>query len=133
MLIKGTTVCPKIVLISFLLTHIVEAIGFSSFGTHERHICPFAIAVGVAFNQVIRRFSVPYPVTQELTDAASMDHSIAKSNPRVERYELAQPSFTKWRKCPKTRLPTHTRSRWPPSSCELLGVVRPWVEGQGCM
>lgn len=94
--IKGTSACPIKVCSSYvLLTHIVEAIGFSSFGTHERHVRPFAIAVGVAFNQVIRRFSVPYPVTQELTNAASMDHSIAESSPSVECYELAQPSFIK--------------------------------------
>ncbi len=70
-----------------LLTHIVEAIGFSNFDTHERHIRPFAVAVGVAFNQVVRRFSIPDPVTQELTDTASMDDSIPKNSPSVEHYE----------------------------------------------
>lgn len=77
-----------------LLTHIVEAIGFSSFGTHERHICPFAVAVRVAFDQVVRRFSIPDPVTQELTDTAGMDDSIPENSPSVEHYEsvLSSPS-----------------------------------------
>lgn len=92
-------VCLKVQSSCVVLTHIVEAIGFSSFGTYERHICPFAVAVGVTFNQVVRRFSIPYPVTQELTNAASMDHSIAESSPRVDYYELAQLSLMKWRKC----------------------------------
>lgn len=60
----------------FLLTHIVEAIGFSSFGAQEGHVCPFAVAVGVAFYQVVRRLPVPDPVTQVLTDTAGVDDSI---------------------------------------------------------
>lgn len=81
-----------------LLTHIVEAIGFSSFGAQVRHICPFAIAVGVAFNQVVRRLSISDPVTQELTDPASMDHAIAENSPSFEDYESARSSSIKCRK-----------------------------------
>lgn len=77
--VKKKRVCPMNVRLSYIhLTHIVEAIGFASFGTHEWYICPFAVAVRVAFNQVIGRLSVPNPVTQELTDTASMDDSITE-------------------------------------------------------
>lgn len=71
------------------LTHVVEAVGFSSFSTHEGHVRPFAVPVGVTFNQVIRRFSIPDPVTQELTDTTSMDDSIPESSPSFDRYESA--------------------------------------------
>lgn len=83
---------------SDLLTHIVEAIGFSSFGAQVRHIYPFAVAVGVAFNQVIRRFSISDPVAQELTDTARMDHAIAENSPSFQDYEsafLSSPKRTK--------------------------------------
>lgn len=86
MKVKGT---------SDLLTHIVEAIGFSSFGAQERHIYPFAVAVGVAFNQVVRRLSISDPVTQELTDAAGMDHAIAENSPNFEEYGSAFSSSPK--------------------------------------
>lgn len=71
-----------------VLTHIVEAVRFPSFGAHEGHICPSAVAVGVAFNQVVRRFSVPDPVAQELTDTSSMDDSIpGNTSSRFEHYK----------------------------------------------
>lgn len=66
------------------LTDVVEAVGLPSFGTHERHVCPFAVTVGVALNQVVGRFSVSDPVAQELADTASMDHSITERSPKVE-------------------------------------------------
>ena len=62
------------------LTDVVEAVRLPSFGTHERHVCPFAVTVGVTLNQVIRRFSISDPVTQELADTTSMDHSIAEGS-----------------------------------------------------
>lgn len=46
-----------------VLTHVVEAVRFSCFGTHEGNIRPLAIAVGVTLNQVVGRLSIPDPVT----------------------------------------------------------------------
>lgn len=71
-------------MIFFFLTDIVEAVGLPSFGTQERHIYPFAVTVGVTFNQVIRRFSVSDPVTQELAYTTGMDHSITERSPRLD-------------------------------------------------
>lgn len=80
-----------------LLTHIVEAIGFSSFGTHEGYISPLAIAVGVAFDQVVWRFSVHDPFTQELANATSMNNTIPEQilNPSFKYYGLALMDFKK--------------------------------------
>lgn len=71
-------------LIFFPLTNIVEAVGLPSFGAQERHVYPLAVTVGVTFNQVIRRFSVSDPVTQELAYTAGMDHSITERSPRLD-------------------------------------------------
>lgn len=107
--VRKRRLCPMNVRLSCVfLTHIVEAIGFPSFGAHERHICPFAIAVGVTFDQVVRRFSIPDPVTQELTDTASMDDSIPENSPSVEHYESALSSLIKSTKVLTNLHPTHT-------------------------
>lgn len=68
----------------FSITDVVETVGLPSFGTQERHVYPFAVTVGVAFNQVIRRFSVSDPVTQELAYTTGMDHSITERSPRLD-------------------------------------------------
>lgn len=75
-MIEGFCITTAALLSDVLLTHIVEAIGFSSFGTHEGYSSPLAIAVGVTFNQVIGGFSIHDPVTQELAHATSMNNSI---------------------------------------------------------
>lgn len=69
-----------------LLTHIVVAVGLSGFGAHEGNIGPFAIAVGVTLDQVVRRFPIPDPVAQELANSSSVDHSIAEKRPSLEFY-----------------------------------------------
>lgn len=66
------------------LTDVVEAVRLPRFGTHERHVCPFAVTVGVTLNQVVRRFSVSDPVAQELADTTSVDHSITERSPKFE-------------------------------------------------
>lgn len=69
-----------------LLTHIVEAIRLSGFGAHQGNISPFAVAVGVTLDQIVRRFPVPDPVAQELANSSSVDHSIAEKSPSLEFY-----------------------------------------------
>lgn len=80
-----------------LLTHIVEAIRFSSFGTYEGYISPLAIAVGVTFDQVVWRFSVRDPFTQELAYATSMNNTIPEQilNQSFRYYRLALMDFKK--------------------------------------
>lgn len=72
-----------------LLTHVVEAIGLSCLGAHEWDVCPLAVTVGVALDQVVRRLAIPDPVTQELANTASVDNTVAweegrKKQNRVE-------------------------------------------------
>lgn len=69
-----------------LLTHIVEAVGLSGFGAHHGNISPFAVAVGVTLDQVVRRFPIPDPVAEELANSSSVDHSIAEKSPSLEFY-----------------------------------------------
>lgn len=101
-----------------LLTHIVEAIGFSSFGTYEGYISPLAIAVGVTFDQVVWRFSVRDPFTQELAYATSMNNTIPKQilNQSFRYYRLALMDFKKknkafQRKSKSSRGLSHTASK----------------------
>lgn len=70
--------------LNVLLTHVVEAIGLSGLGAHERHVRPLAVAVRVAFDEVVRRLSVHDPVTQELAYATSVDDSVPEhTRPRL--------------------------------------------------
>lgn len=66
------------------LTDVVEAVRLPSFSTHERHICPLAVTVAVTLNQVIRRFFISDPVTQELANTTSVDHSITERSPKFD-------------------------------------------------
>lgn len=66
-----------------VLTHIVVAVRFPSFGTHERNVRPFAVAVGVALNQVVRRLATSDPVTQKLTDPPGVDDSVSEHRSNI--------------------------------------------------
>lgn len=122
-------ICPINLLDDSFLTDVVEAVRLPSFGTHERHVCPFAVSVGVTLNQVVRGFSISDPVTQELAYTTSVDHSITERSPKLECSKSKEKSSTE----SFFTIQTHTQNQWLPSSCEHLGVVPPWAEGQGCM
>lgn len=83
-MIRSVFASLKVLIDDVFLTNVVEAVGLPSFGTHEGHVCPFAVTVGVTFNQVIRWFSSSDPVTQELTNTTGVDHSVTEGSPRFE-------------------------------------------------